>query len=114
MASSVWVSEAFEADLRSILDYYRDELGMPSEACHFMEEVDEAKELIAEVPLMHSISGKAGLRERGCREHFVRGYALVYRIEAEGTVFFCVFSISLSSQAGKWSIGVPGSLSECG
>lgn len=88
MASNVWVSEAFEADLLSILNYYCDELGMPSEARRFMVEVDQARELIAEVPLVHSVSSKAGLRECGCREHLVRGYSLIYRIEAEGAVLF--------------------------
>ena len=109
MASSVCISEAFEADLRSILDYYRDELDMPSEACRFMEEVDEAKELIAEVPFVHSVSGKAGLRERGCREHFVRGYALIYRIEAEGAVLFLRLlhqSQLASRQVVEWGFGI--------
>ena len=109
MASDVWISEAFEVDLRSILDYYCDELGMPSEGRRFMEEVDEAKELIAEVPFVHSVSSKAGLRERECREHLIRGYTLIYRVGVENTVLFLRLlhqSQLASRQVIDWGLGV--------
>ena len=111
MVSNVWISETFEADLHSILNYYCDELGMPTEARRFMEEVDRAKELIAEVPFVHSASNKAGLRERGCREHLVGGYELIYRVEAEGTVLFLRLlhqSQLASRQVIDWGLGAVG------
>ncbi len=101
MVSNVWISEAFEADLHSILNYYCDELGMPTEARRFMEEVDRAKELIAEVSFVHSASNKAGLRERGCREHLVGGMSLSIGLRQRVRCSFCAFYISLSSRAAR-------------
>ena len=56
-----------------------------------MQEVDRAKALLAAQPFIHAASKKLRLGGFAYREHFVKGYVIVYRIAGEEVLFLRFF-----------------------
>lgn len=56
-----------------------------------MQEVDRAKALLAAQPFIHAASKKPRLGGFAYREHFVKGYVIVYRIAGEEILFLRFF-----------------------
>ena len=85
MAYDIVRTDAFEADVLDTIDYLTEHLSSFQAAKRLMVRMDEVVDMLRKLPLLYSISGKPGLSRFDCREAFVGGYSLVYRVE-EGSV----------------------------
>ena len=91
MGFDVSVTDAFEGDLREIPSYLIEEKGSVSAARNVMNAIDEAKELISACPYINAISKKARFSGRPYREHFIRGYVIVYKVVGNDILFLRLF-----------------------
>lgn len=91
MGYSARVAEAFEDDLFEVLAYLIESHGANDAAGCIMQEVDRAKTLLTEQPFIHAVSSKPRFAERSYREHFIKGYVIVYRIVGEEVLFLRLF-----------------------
>ncbi len=86
MAFEAHASEAFGDDLFDILNYFIVQLGAPQAAANFIADVDAAKEILEEALYINGLSLRYGLGEAGVREHLVRNYSIVYRVDGARVV----------------------------
>lgn len=56
-----------------------------------MQEVDSAKTLLVAQPFIHAESNKSRLGDLAYREHFIKGYVIVYRVAGEEVLFLRFF-----------------------
>lgn len=58
----------------------------PQAAANFIADVDAAKEILEEALYINGLSLRYGLGEAGVREHLVRNYSIVYRVDGARVV----------------------------
>ena len=81
MASEVRVTAEFEYDLLDSLAYLVETLHAPGAAERLVNEVDAAKELLAENPFLGAVSEQLQTRNLDYRERFVLNYVIVYKVK---------------------------------
>ncbi|WP_270296484.1 type II toxin-antitoxin system RelE/ParE family toxin [Eggerthella sinensis] len=91
MGYSVRVTEAFEDDLFGVLAYLIEACGANGAAERIVQEVDRAKALLAVQPFIRAASKKSRLGDFAYREHFIKGYVIVYRMSGEEVLFLRFF-----------------------
>ena len=91
MGYSVRITEAFEEDLFDVLTYLIETRGAHGAAERIMREVDGAKALLVTQPFIHAVSKKSRFGDFAYREHFIKGYVIVYRIAEEEVLFLRFF-----------------------
>ena len=91
MAYSVNRTQGFESDLDDALAYLAGELKSPQAALSLIDEMENAIAFLGSQPYSHAVSRKPRFAERSYREHFVKGYVIVYRIIGEEVLFLRFF-----------------------
>ena len=91
MAYKIEVTNRFHEDVRSTMHYIEAVLRSPQAAERLMEKVDDAMELLAEMPLLSAVSQRGNLVREGIRIHFVANYAIAYKIKGETVAFVRLF-----------------------
>jgi len=91
MAYRVLYTDSFEREYDEIVCYHIDHIKSPKAAADFVDAMDHALSLLAEMPAANAISTKPGFYGLELREHLVKNYVLVYRIEEDAVYLLHLF-----------------------
>lgn len=83
MGYRIAATETFAHEYENVLDYLVDVLGSAQAATSLVDALDNVESILSEQPEINAISPKSALLVLDLREHFVKNYVLVYRIEDE-------------------------------
>lgn len=91
MAHRVLYTDSFEREYDEIVCYHIEHINSPKAAENFIDAMDHALSLLAEMPAANAISTKPGFDSLELREHLVMNYVLVYRIEGDAVYLLHLF-----------------------
>ncbi|BAK43780.1 type II toxin-antitoxin system RelE/ParE family toxin [Eggerthella sp. YY7918] len=91
MASEVYITAEFECDLFDSLAYLTEVLHASGAAERLANEIDAAKELLAEHPFLDAVSERLQMADLGYREHLVLNYVIVYKVKNNVVWFLRLF-----------------------
>jgi len=80
------IAPSAEADLNGIVDYISFELANPIAANAFLDDVEDAYDVLETNPLSFPFCDVPALRMRGYHQISIKSYLMVYRVEEDGTV----------------------------
>lgn len=86
MGYKIAATKTFSREYEDVLNYLIDVLGSKQSAKSLVDALENVESVLSEQPEINAISRKSALFEHDLREHFVKGYVLVYRID-DDTVY---------------------------
>lgn len=83
-------TDAFDNDFRDAVDHYA-MVASKRTVERFVDSVEDAVMLLANNPMIHSVSRKFYYSSGGYREHVVGKHVIIYRIESEQIILCRLF-----------------------